>query len=435
MRSIRTSVRRFAGLAVAGVALAAGTLVSNASAQDVEITYWQYDYATRVDAIDQLIEQFEAENPGIDVIHETFPYDAYQQQVAASLPAGQGPDVVQLFYGWLPAWARAGYVEALPAEYFDPETLSEEFVPMAQAAKFGGEWYGLPTAVRSLALFYNADMLAEAGYDEPPATWAEFEEIARALTERRGASFTQTGYGISPAGQDHNLIREILTRQYGTPPYNEDNTEVLYDSPEGLAAFEHYMSWITGDEPLGVIEFVPGNNGYRDGFRQIQNIAMIIDGSFAIGDTQNAAQFDWGVTEIPVLEEGGTRANFGSFWMNGLTPNAFEDEATLEASAKFLEFITRPEAMQLWLDVVGELPARQELIEDPELANDPIYGPFISSLDYATATVFVDESGQRQVMLDAINRVALEGADPAAAWEQAAAEDQALLDEFATPAQ
>lgn len=400
-----------------------------ATAQEVQITYWQYDYATRIDAMNQLIEQFEAQNPDIDVVMETFPYDAYQQQVAASLPAGQGPDVIQLFYGWLPAWQRAGYVEPLPEEHFDPASLDEQFVPMVQAAKIGGEYYGLPTAVRSLALFYNADMLREAGYDAPPTTWDEFLEIAKALTEKRGPRFTQVGYGFAPAGQDHHLVREVLTRQFGTPPYSEDLTEVLYDSPEGLAAFEFYTSWMTEHE-IGTTDFVPGNNGYRNGFRQLENIAMIIDGSFAIGSVRDAAQFDWGVAELPVLEEDGTRANFGSFWMNGLTSNAFEDERTLEASAKFLDFVTQPEAMRLWLDVVGELPARSSLVAEPELVSDPVFGPFIASLEYATATRFVDESAQRDVIVNAIDRVILEGADPAAAWEQAAAEDQALLDRF-----
>ena len=403
-------------------------LAGLAFAQDVTITYWQYDFESRIDAMNQLIEQFEAENPGITVQQETFPYDNYQEQVAASLPAGTGPDVVQLFYGWLPTWARGGYVEPLPEQYFDAATLDSEFVPMAQAAKYRGEYYGLPTAVRSLALFYNKDKLAAAGYDAPPQTWAEFTEIAKALTEKRGPRFTQVGYGIAPNGQDHHLVREILTRQFGTQPYSDDGTQVLYDDEAGLQAFELYTGWVTDDE-IGVPEFVPGANGYRDGFRIQENIAMIIDGSFAVGATQEAAQFDWGVAEIPTLDNG-VKANFGSFWMNGLTPNAFEDDAKLEASAKFLEFVTRPEAMQLWLETVGELPARQALIENPELVDDPVYGPFIASLAYATATEFVDETAQREVIVNAINRVVLEGQDPAASWDQAAQEDQALLDEF-----
>jgi multiple sugar transport system substrate-binding protein len=405
------------------------TLLGSALAQPLEIVYWQYDYATRIDAMNQLIEQFEAQNPDITIRQETFPYDAYQQQVAASLPAGQGPDVVQLFYGWLPAWQRAGYLEPLPQAHFDPATLDSEFVPMAQAGKISGDWYGLPTAVRSLALFYNADMLSEAGFDGPPATWDEFIEIAKALTVKRGQRFTQVGYGFAPTGQDHHLVREVLTRQFGTAPYDEDLSEVLYDGPEGLAAFEFYTDLITEHE-IGVTSFVPGNNGYRNGFGQLENIAMIIDGSFAIGSIRDAAQFEWGVAELPVLEEGGVQANFGSFWMNGLTGNAFKDERRLEAASRFLDFVTQPDAMKLWLEIVGELPARQTLVEDAELVADPVFGPFIASLAYATATVFVDETAQRDVIVHAIDKVILEGADPAVAWRQAAAEDQALLDQF-----
>ena len=403
-------------------------LAGLAFAQDVTITYWQYDFDTRIEAMNQLIAQFEAENPGIKVVQETFPYDGYQQQVAASLPAGQCPDVVQLFYGWLPTWARSGYLQPLPDLYYDTATTESDFIPMVEAAKYGGAYYGLPTAVRSLALFYNKDKLAAAGYSEAPKTWDEFLEIAKALTEQRGSRFSQIGYGVAPSGQDHNLIREVLTRQFGTAPYSDDNTEVLYDNEAGLEAFKFYTSWIT-DEQIGVIEFVPGNSGYRDGFSQQENIAMIIDGSFAVGSIRDNARFDWGVAEIPTLDNG-VQANFGSFWMNGLTPNAFADEATLEASAKFLDFVTRPEAMRLWLEVVGELPARSELVSDSELAGDPVYGPFIASLAYATATQFVDESAQRNVIVDAINRVVLEGMDPAESWRIAAEEDQALLDQF-----
>ncbi|MEM6429921.1 MAG: extracellular solute-binding protein [Deinococcota bacterium] len=405
-------------------------VVTSAFAQDVTITYWQYQFDERVEAMAQLIEMFEAENPGIEVVQETFPYADYEAQVGASLPAGVGPDVVQLFYGWLGAWERAGYVEPLPEQYFDATMVDAEFVPMAQAAKRGGVYYGLPTAVRSLAIFYNKDMFAEAGIDGPPETWDDFIEAGQALTQQRGPRYEQIGYGIAPGGQDHHLIREILTRQFGGQPYSDDGTDVMYDEQAGIDALNFYASWVT-EHGVGSMDF-PGqeNNAYRDGFRAQQTVAMIIDGSFAINSVRNTAEFDWGVAEIPVRADNGVQANFGSFWMNGLTANAFEDEATLEASAKFLDFVTSPDAMRLWLDIVGELPARAELIADPELAEDPVFGPFISSLAYAEATRFVDESAQRQLIIDAVNEVLLQDMAVEEAISTTAAEDQALLDEF-----
>lgn len=407
---------------VLGVAWSAGAQ----SGEPVTIRYWQYYYETKVTTIDQLIEQFEAENPGIRVIHETFPYEAYGARVAAAVPAGQGPEIANLFYGWLPAWVRAGYLEPLP---ISAEEIERDFVPMVRAAYMNGEYWGLPTGVRTLALFYNKEMLAEAGFQEPPQTWDEFIAAGQAMAERRGPFFTRLGYGFGPAGQDHHLIREVLIRQFGGQPYDAENRHVLYNSEAGVQALKFYTDWQL-EHGVGDVEFFPGRADYRDGFIA-GLIGMIIDGSFAIATVRNGVgdQFEWGITELPVFEPD-EKHNFGSFWMNGLTPRAFEDPATLEASLKFLEFITSEEAMKLWLEQVGELPARLSLAEDPELVEDPIYGPFIRSLAYSHATFFVDEEGQRRIMVDAINRVLLEGADPAESMRIAAEEEQQVLDQF-----
>jgi len=398
------------------------------SLAQIELTYWQYDFSTRIEAMDVLIEQFNAANPDVVVTQETFPYDAYQQRVAAATAAGEGPDVVQLFYGWVAAWQRAGYIEPLPQEHISHDWIEEYFIPMAESGKVGDEYYGLPTAVRALALFYNKDMMVEAGLDpeSPPTTWDAFVEAASAMTIKRGPLFQQIGYGFG--GQDHHLIRTVLTNQLGTPPYSEDGTEVLYGGEIGAQALKTWTDWQLVDE-IGELEFVPGTSGYRDGFHTQENIGMIIDGSFAIGQVQNNAQFDWGVAELPTFENG-EQANFGSYWMNGVTPKAYQSEERLEAAARFIEFVTSEDAMILWLETVGELPAAASLVGDPALTSDPVNGPFIAGLAYAEATKFVDEGAQRQIMLDAYNRVLLEGMDPAESIAIAAAEDQALIDEF-----
>ena len=89
---------------VLGMAVAAG----GAARAQTEIEYWQYTFAQRVQAIDELIAQFQAANPGIRVKHTHVPYDDFRVKIAAAIPAGQGPDVVQLFYGWLRDYLKAG---------------------------------------------------------------------------------------------------------------------------------------------------------------------------------------------------------------------------------------------------------------------------------------------------------------------------------------
>lgn len=409
--------------------LIAAALLSSAMAQ-VEITYWQYDFAARIEAMDQLIEKFNAENPDI-VVKQEIPaaYDGYEPAVAAAATAGTGPDIVQLFYGWVGPWERAGYIEPVPQEHFDHEWIQEFFIPSIEAVKINGEYYGLPTSVRALALFYNKDHFREAGLDpdNPPATWDEFIEAGKALTVKSGSRFERAGFGIALTGQDHHLVRTILMNQLGTPPYSADNTEVLYGNEIGAQAIDFYTS-LQLEHEIGLNELNPGTNGYRDGFRGFENISMIIDGSFALADVRKV-DFDWGVAEIPTFDNG-VQSNFGSYWMNGFTSRAYESPEKLEAASRFMKFITSEEAQLLWLDIVGELPAGRATLDNPELEADPELGAFIRGLRYAEATQFVDEAGQRDVLVDAINGVLLGGLTPEQAAKQAAAGDQELLDEF-----
>ncbi len=80
-------------------------------AQAVEIQYWQYVFDTRVQAMTELIKQFEAANPDITVKQVTFPYADYQTRLIAAKAAGRGPEVMQLFYGWLDTFiaGKLGY--------------------------------------------------------------------------------------------------------------------------------------------------------------------------------------------------------------------------------------------------------------------------------------------------------------------------------------
>ena len=68
------------------VLLAGSALSTSALAAPVTITYWQYDYASKVTEMNALIKKFQAANPDITVKQENFPYDAYNQTVATSVP-------------------------------------------------------------------------------------------------------------------------------------------------------------------------------------------------------------------------------------------------------------------------------------------------------------------------------------------------------------
>lgn len=394
----------------------------------IEIEYWQYNFAARVDAMDQLIAQFEEANPNIKVIHNAdIPYAEFRDKIAASVPAGVGPDVATLFYGWQSAWIDSGYLVPLPEDAFPPAMVSEEFSPMVQASFVGGTLYTLPTAVRALALFYNRDLMEAAGLDpnSPPTTLDELQDQAVACTQRDDeGDLVVQGFVADPSAQDHHWFREVLVRQFGGIPYTDDYSQVLYNDDAGLQAWNYLLSFhtelATGDRDL----FDGSTNAFVGG-----HVCFHVDGSFRLGTiANNNPDMNFGVTELP--EHNGVKSTFGSYWTHGLTKKAAADQARFDASVKFLQFITSADAGALWVDIVGELPAQLEAGSNPELLADEKLGAFAAGLEYSHATFFADESQQRQAIIDSFDMVVLTDEDPAAALQIAADADQEVLDDF-----
>lgn len=397
-------------------------LTSYVNAQAVEIEYWQYSYKARLDAMDALILEFEAENPDIKIIHNNFPYAQYRTKVAAATAGGQGPDVVQLYYGWLNDYLAAEILQPLPQDIFPHGEIENDYFPMVANMKIKGEYYALPSAVRSLGLFWNKKIFRNAGLDPeiPPKNLHELVDFAKKLTKYdRAGNIIQVGITIGPINQDHNWWREILVRQFGGKPYNAGTTQVAYNDEAGLKAFQYYTDFITKHN-ASVIDFMDkGEIAFKAG-----RAAMHIDGSFVLGSFNRARRLEWGVGELPT--HNGIKANFSSYWVNGITVKAQGHKKI--AALKFLKFINSKKSMQYWLNTVGELPAKKQVAHDFKNINHPHYGAFIRGLDYATTTNFHSESAQRQTVVDMLDRIVLINMTVAESLAIAAKEDQAIID-------
>ena len=288
-------------------ALAAGvSLLAATAAQAVEIQYWQYVYDTRVTAMNELIKNFEAANPDITVKQTTFPYDDYQTKVIAAHVAGNGPDVLQFYYGWLDKFQQGGVLQPLDPAVFPNDAIEKDFFPIVSAISRDGKYYGLPTAVRSLALFYNKKLLDEAGITELPTTLDQLVEAAKKTTKVDGAgNITSEGITLDFAGQDHQWWREVLVRQFGGVPY-DDNGNVAYNSEAGVKALTWYTDLAT-KEKVGAVGFMDeGQAAFKAGLA-----AFTVDGTFRLGSFRPITDFTWGVVELPASADG-VKGNFAS---------------------------------------------------------------------------------------------------------------------------
>jgi multiple sugar transport system substrate-binding protein len=285
-------------------------------------------------------------------------------------------------------------------------------------------YWGMPTAVRSLALFYNKKLFEEAGLDpnSPPKTHDEMIEMAKKITKRDdGGNLLVAGLTAAPTSQDHHWWREVLVRQFGGQPYSDDNCAVAYNDDAGRAALQAYVDLFNTHKVTDYGFMDESQAAFAAG-----RAGMHIDGSFRLGTFTGVEGLDWAVAPLPT--HNGVTSNFASYWVNGISKKAQGEK--LDAAVKFLQFITTKEAMQLWVETVGELPARKDAALTDENRAHPLYGPFIEGLDGAHTTDFYNESAQRQVFLDMIDRIQISGMSVADSLAAGAAEEQKILDEF-----
>lgn len=431
---MQMTMRRTAALATSGalllsLALAGCSTKSNdtpksgtpsGSNEPVTIEYWQYFYESKKNLVDQLIKEFQDKNPGITVNHVTFPYEQYNEKVAAAVSAGKGPDVINLYYGWLPLYVDSGYLQPLPESAFQPAAIQKEFFPLVEAAKMDGKYYVVPTAVRTLAMLYNQDLFKAAGIAAPPKTWDELVAQSKQLTKRDASGkLEQVGFYFNTGGQGHNWYREVLTRQVGVKPLSADMKKVQWGSDEAVKAFQWWVD-LQKVHKVGEIGFMTDDvTAFKAG-----KAAMDVDGSFRLGNLKDVP-FNFASAELPVGPNG-EKHTMASFWANGITKQA--KGAKLEASIKFLQFLTQPDVMERWTNATGELPARPEVAQ--KFANDPKLKGFIDGLPYAHATFFVDEKKDRQALIDAVDSVLLNNVDYKAALQKASKAVQADFDEY-----
>jgi multiple sugar transport system substrate-binding protein len=395
--------------------------------EPVTITYWQYTFPAKVTAIKALIAQFEKQNRNIKVIEQDFPYDQYNQKVAAAMHAGQGPDILNLYYGWIPQYVQQGYLQPIPADFMSTKAIDKYYEPIVHDSKLNGKYYALPIAVRSLALVYNKDLFKAAGLDpnKPPRTWDELISYAKKMTIRNAnGQLVQQGFSWDIAGQGYHVLEEVLLRQWGVTPFSKDGKKVLFNSsPNGLAAFKYYMDMET-KEKIGEPTFI---TDYSTSFKAGKS-AMMIDGSFDIATLKKACKFNWGVAPMPVKQLGGVKSNFGSFWCNGIAKGV--SGAKLKAAEKFLQFLISKKTEMYWLNAVGELPAANMVSESKLVSSNPLYGPFVQGLKYSHATFFVDEPKERQVWIDGTNQILLNNVPVEQAWNYIVTQSQALRDKY-----
>ena len=133
---------------------------------------------------DDVAKEFEAANPNIHVEMTYVPYEQVHDKIVTGMAASPPAyDVVMVDVIWYDEFVKAGYL----ADVTDRITSDERqniFPTAWNVVTRNDKAYGMPWLLDTKYLYYNQDILKQAGFDNPPATWDELLTQAQAIKDK-----------------------------------------------------------------------------------------------------------------------------------------------------------------------------------------------------------------------------------------------------------
>ena len=369
------------GLSLAAILLLGPSGCGSEPPAAIRLEFWGMGREGEVVA--ELVPEFERRYPGIDVQVQQMPWIAAHEKLITAFVGQASPDIAQLGNTWIPEFVALDAILPLDVRIARSTAVdpTHYFPGIWQTNVVGDSVYGVPWYVDTRALFYRSDLLARAGYDEVPETWEGWLEAMRALEEVLG----DDGYPlIMPTNEWPPPV--ILGLQAGSTLLADDGRYGAFAAPEFRRAFEFYVDLFREGLAPPIRDTQVGNIHQRFGAGEY---AMYISGPWYLGEFRRRlpddVQDDWATAPLPGPDGPGVSMAGGSSLV------VFKATGQEEAAWRFIEYLSSPEAQGRFYELSGNLPARLEAWETPDLADDPKAQAFREQLERAVPLPRVPE--------------------------------------------
>lgn len=340
------------------------------------IRFWAFGREGEV--VQALVQGFEREHPGVHVRVQQIPWSAAHEKLLTAIVGRSTPDITQMGNTWIPEMAALGALEPITTPLAD----SSYFPGIVATNVVHDTLYGMPWYVDTRVLFYRKDILARAGYDRMPETWAGWREAMYAIKEVVGpdryAIFLPTNEWPPQA---------ILGLQTGSPLITDEGRGA-FRQPAFARAFDFLLSLYREKlaPPVSNTEIANLYQEFAKGY-----FAMYISGPWNLGEFRRRLppeqQDAWATAPLP----GPTGAESGVSLAGGASLVVFRASRHKALAAALVEYLARPEQQAAFYRLTGDLPARREAWADSALAADRQADAFRVQLLRAVPTPMVPE--------------------------------------------
>lgn len=337
-------------------------------AEEIQFIAWDYKMPGEKEFYAQLVRDFEAANPGLQV---RFTLGEWSGGPSQKLPAhemvkewcteGKGADVVVMPDIWLVEFFD--HIEPYDA-YAPPGKAQEYFPVLYEKGVIHGRWTGPVWATSTKALIYRADLFEQAGL-QPPRTWSDLLDCARKLHRPPEV------YAFGLAGK----------RDYDT----SDNFYYFFWSAGGEIITPEGKPGINGEAGLKALQFLRDlifehklTQPSLTEHHRHDTEALFIQGKIAMTENgpwlvesarKRAPQLRVGVAPLPMDKVSVTQTITDHILLMRYSPHK-------EAAAKFIHFATQ-DRYRLAFTRLGMVPEKPKVAADTHFQSDPAWKVFV----------------------------------------------------------
>ncbi|PZX14356.1 carbohydrate ABC transporter substrate-binding protein (CUT1 family) [Palleronia aestuarii] len=341
-----------------------------------------------------------AEETGNTVEIVSLPWGQAFEIFATMIAGGDIPDVVEMPDRWLSLYGErlmdlGPYFE----EWEHADSLTQTTVDMGSNTA-DGSLREIPYGFYLRAMFYNKDLLEQAGIDGPPETLEEFRDASAAVSELDGKS----GYCLRGGPGGLNGWMMMAATMNGSPAFFDEDGQSTINQPGSVEGLQYlidlYQDGLAPRDSVswGFNEIVAGFYSGTCAFLDQDPDALI-----AVSERMDADSF--AVAPMPKGPDGMAFPTIGYAGWAAFSSTDAPDEAW-----SLIAHLSSPEQNQIWAQRVGIIPIHEGAEQDPYFQseqfagwftelNDPAYEPiamptYLEQFGYFADSIALETSQQ-----------------------------------------
>jgi multiple sugar transport system substrate-binding protein len=320
---------------------------------NLRMTVWTSE-KTQLALFDEIANEYKQAHPNVkSVTFDVVPFDKYNTALTTQLSGSNPPDLAWILERDAPDFVQSGALVNLSPVLKNPEELTPASTKLWQK---NGELYAYPFSTSPFGMFYNKDLLTQAGITQTPEqlqaagqwTWETAVQMASQVAARVPG---KSGLVIRDFDYKMWVTLASVWRGFGADAWPADGKACGFTSPEMVSAMTFLHKAIFTDKALPgpgtTADFFAGQSGLT--VAQISRAGLLKE-----------KPFTWGIVPLPA----GPKANAQVIGQAGIGVPVKGKQK--ETAADFLAFFTSPaNAAKL-----GQFfpPARESLINADSLA-------------------------------------------------------------------